>query len=104
MQPLAPDSWLKFVCFGGTPEGLDPPNLLVGSWNRRNVLTRFLASSSHYYVETMALARDWARQYEAIPPGLPTEAVVVFDVPPDATGLTLGIAEDSATTAEPRRN
>jgi hypothetical protein len=31
----------------------------------------------------MALAADAARQYEAIPPGLLTEAVVIVDVPPD---------------------
>jgi hypothetical protein len=37
-----------------------------------------------------------------VPPGLPTEVVVVFDVPPDATGLRLGIAEDLGATAEPR--
>ena len=41
------------------------------------------ASSSHYSVETMALAVDAARQYAAIPPGLLTEAVVIVDVPPD---------------------
>jgi hypothetical protein len=52
--------------------------------------------------DTLALAGAGARQYQAIPPGLPTEAVVVFDVPPDATGLKLGIAEDLGATAEPR--
>jgi hypothetical protein len=47
------------------------------------------------------LAGAGARQYGAIPPGLPTEAVVVFDVPPDATGLTLGVAEELGATSEP---
>lgn len=52
--------------------------------------------------DTLALAGAGARQYSAVPPGLPTEAVVVFDVPPDATGLKLGIAEDLGATSEPR--
>jgi hypothetical protein len=52
--------------------------------------------------DTLALAGAGARQYGAIPPGLPTEAVVVFDVPPDATGLTLGVAEELGATSEPR--
>jgi hypothetical protein len=50
--------------------------------------------------DTLALAGAGARQYEAIPPGLPTEAVVVFDVPPDATGLILGVDEEQAATNE----
>ena len=52
--------------------------------------------------DTLALAGAGDRQYGAVPPGLPTEAVVVFDVPPDATGLTLGVAEDLGATSEPR--
>jgi hypothetical protein len=52
--------------------------------------------------DTLALAGAGERQYHTVPPGLPTEAVVVFDVPPDATGLTLGVAEDLGATSEPR--
>jgi hypothetical protein len=52
--------------------------------------------------DTLALGGAGARQYQAVPPGLPTEAVVVFDVPPDAVGLTLGVAEDLGATSEPR--
>jgi Domain of unknown function (DUF4352) len=52
--------------------------------------------------DTLALAGAGARQYGAISPGLPTEAVVIFDVPPDATGLTLGVAEDLGATSEPQ--
>jgi hypothetical protein len=52
--------------------------------------------------DTLALAGAGERQYHAVPPGLPTEAVVVFDVPPDATGLTLGVAEELGATSEPR--
>jgi len=33
---------------------------------------------------------------------LPTDAVVDFVVPPDATGVSLGVAEDLAATSEPR--
>ena len=52
--------------------------------------------------DTLALAGAGARQYQSVAPGLPTEAIVVFDVPPDATGLPLGVAEDLGATSEPR--
>ena len=52
--------------------------------------------------DTLALAGVGAHQYQSVAPGLSTEAVVVFDVPPDATGLSLEVAEDLGATSEPR--
>jgi hypothetical protein len=52
--------------------------------------------------DTLSLAGAGARQYQAIQPGLPATAVVVFDVPEDATGLSLRTIEDMSATSAPQ--
>lgn len=54
--------------------------------------------------DALALADVGARQYQAIEPGLPATAVVVFDIATDATGLTFGTIEDLSFTGEPQPN
>jgi hypothetical protein len=87
---------LNLVNTGTDAQTYDPTWFQVRDDRDRMWLFDFSAT------DTLALAGAGTRQYHSVPPGLPTEAVVVFDVPPDATGLSLGVAEDLAATSEPQ--
>jgi hypothetical protein len=87
---------LEIVNAGTEAQGYDPTWFRIADDRGRSWPFDFTQT------DNLALAGAGARQYQAIQPGIPTTAVVVFDIAPDATGLTLRTQEDLSATREPQ--